>query len=329
MGNGDHSISVVVPVYNAGRRLESLVCRLRQSLTRRGVPYELILVDDDSADDTWRVLEQMHEAFSDELHIIRLARNYGQHNALLCGIRCARFALIVTMDDDLQHPPEEIGSLLNRLHDGLDVVYGTPQRAAHHWIRQAASRIGKHWIEEALGVPHATEISAFRVFRTRLRDAFASHVGPCTCIDALLQWGTTRIAAVAVRHERRVEGRSSYTLRKLMQHAMNMVISFNASPLRWLASIGMTATIGGLAFVTLLWQIGRDWPLLPAALVMAGVSLLTLQLFGLTIIAEYMRTLHGRISRQPSYCVAEQRRPSASPGHRRFDGHEIKLVCSA
>ena len=132
-----------------------------------------------------------------------MSRNYGQHNALLCGIRAARYAVIVTLDDDLQNPPEEIGKLFAVLDDGADVVYGTPTNEQHGFLRNQSSRITKLALQSAMGAETARNVSAFRVFRTRLRDAFATIAARYVSIDVLLTWGTTRFSHVPVRHDPR------------------------------------------------------------------------------------------------------------------------------
>src|SRR5262249_22574280 len=157
---------------------------------------------------------------------LNLMRNYGQHNALLAGIRIARGAVVVTMDDDLQHPPEEIPKLLAALDRGFDVVYGTPARMPHSLLRNASSWITKLVLEKAMGAETARRVSAFRAFRTELRRAFESYRSPFVSIDVLLTWGTRRFTAVEVEHRPRTVGRSHYTLRALITHALTVATGF-------------------------------------------------------------------------------------------------------
>src|SRR5205823_11646604 len=148
--------------------------RTRTALTTE---YEIVLVDDGSRDDSWeaiRALTQDHAS----VHGIKLMRNYGQHNALLCGIRAAKYEVIVTMDDDLQHPPEEIPRLLARLEEGFDVVYGAPEAEQNGLMRALASRITRLALRTAVGSEVAKNVSAFRIFRTQLREAFAGYHAP-------------------------------------------------------------------------------------------------------------------------------------------------------
>ena len=137
---------------------------------------------------------------------IELMRNYGQHNALLCGVRSAKHSVIVTINDDLQHPPEEIPAVLDRLAEGFDLVYGTPAEEKHGWTRDAASVTVKLALKQILGVEAAREVSAFRAFRTPLSEAFAAYGSPHVMIDVLLSWATVRCSSVKVRHEERQGG---------------------------------------------------------------------------------------------------------------------------
>src|SRR5206468_13023914 len=140
--------------------------------------------------------------------------------ALLCGIRAARHELIVTMDDDLQHPPEELPRLLARLQEGFDVVYGVPDKQQHGLWRNLASRFTKLALQKSMGAETARKVSAFRALRTSLRDGFADYRGQFVSIDVLLTWSTTRFTAVEVRHDPREIGASNYTYRKLFVHAL-------------------------------------------------------------------------------------------------------------
>ena len=144
-----------------------------------------------------------------------MSRNYGQHNALLGGIRAARYSVVVTLDDDLQNPPEEIGKLIALLDGGADVVYGTPADEQHGFLRDQP-RITKLALQSAMGAETARNVSAFRAFRTSSATPSRPIAGPYVSIDVLLTWGTTRFSHVPVRHEPRLVGASNYTFRKLV-----------------------------------------------------------------------------------------------------------------
>jgi undecaprenyl-phosphate 4-deoxy-4-formamido-L-arabinose transferase len=232
-------------------------------------------------------------------------RNFGQHNALLCGIRAARYDVIVTMDDDLQHPPEEIPRLLEQLEQGFDVVYGTPKAEQHGFLRALASRITRLALSMAIGWELAKNVSAFRVFRTRLRDAFAEYQSPFVSIDVLLTWATTRIGAITVGFEPRRSGTSTYTFRRLLRHALDMMTGFSTFPLQLASLIGFSCTLLGIAvflYVVVRYCLEGSVPGFPfLASIIAIFS--GAQLFALGVIGEYLARIHFRTMNRPIYIV--------------------------
>src|SRR2546426_85320 len=157
------SLSVIVPVYNSEAILPKLLERLEQVLTSLECEHEVVLVNDASSDQSWRVIQELC-ARHHRLTGINLMRNYGQHNALLCGIRAARWEIIITMDDDLQHPPEEIPKLLAKLREGFDVVYGFPEQQQHGLVRNVASELTKLALQNSMGTETARPLSSFCAF---------------------------------------------------------------------------------------------------------------------------------------------------------------------
>lgn len=311
-----HDVTVVIPVYNSQDSLPPLIKRLAAALPGFCAAYEVILVNDASRDNSWRVIEDL-AATHDWVHGINLMRNYGQHNALLCGIRSARYELVITMDDDLQHPPEKLPQLIEKLDEGHDVVYGTPEYEQHSFLRNLASQVTKLALQSAMGVDTARRVSALRVFRTKVRDAFVEFSGPYVSIDVLLTWGTTRFAAITVPHEARTIGVSNYTLRKLVTHALNMMTGFSVLPLQ-LASL-MGFALAAFSVLVLIWVIGRyliegtpvaGFPFLASIVgIFSGA-----QLLALGVIGEYLARMHFRIMDKPSYVVRETSDPGQHEG---------------
>ena len=230
-------ISVVVPIYNSAPSLSTLCSELSPVLAGLGRPYEIILVNDGSRDASWNALMECAATWP-HVRGINLMRNFGQHNALLCGIRTAHYATVVTIYDDLQHPPSEIPALLAKLGEWFDVVYGAPQRQQHGLWRDCASSVTKLALQGAMGAATARQVSAFRAFRTFLRSSFAAFDGPFPCIDVLLTWGTTLFAAIEVRHDPRRVGVSNYTFSKLILHTINMTTGFTTVPLQLASLVG-------------------------------------------------------------------------------------------
>jgi glycosyltransferase involved in cell wall biosynthesis len=302
-----NTLSIVIPVYNSEKILTDLVAQLAQVAPRLSEEYEVVLVNDGSRDGSWEVICQLCCDYS-WVRGIDLMRNYGQHNALLCGIRAAKHKVIITMDDDLQHPPEEIPNLLGKLAEGYDVVYGTPQKEEHGLWRPLASKMTKVALQSSMGAETARSVSAFRAFRTQVRDVFVDYQGPFVSIDVLLTWGTTRFTAVPVRHEPRHIGKSNYTLRKLVTHALNMTTGFSVLPLQMSSLIGFVFTLFGLG--VLVYVVGRyliEGGSVPGFSFLAStVAIFSgAQLFALGIIGEYLARVHFRLMEKPTYAIRE------------------------
>lgn len=302
---GLSGISVVVPVYNGEATLTELVARLETVLHGISARFETVLVNDGSRDHTWDLICKLSEQY-DWVRGINLMRNYGQHNALLCGIRAAAYDTIVTMDDDLQHPPEELPKLLHKLAEGYDVVYGQPEKEQHGFWRDAASRVTKLALQSVMGAEVARNVSAFRAFRAQVCDAFASYRSPFVSIDVLLSWGTTQFASVAVTHDPRRGGVSNYTFRKLLIHALNLITGFSVLPLQMASLMGFVLTLFGLGL--LVYIVGRylvQGSTVPGFSFLASiVSIFSgAQLFALGIIGEYLARVHFRTMDRPQYAV--------------------------
>jgi undecaprenyl-phosphate 4-deoxy-4-formamido-L-arabinose transferase len=299
-------VSVVVPVFNAEKTLWPLVEALAAIPELQ--PMELVLVNDASADRSWEVIRDLAAAHG-WIRGINLSRNFGQHNALLCGIRAASHDVIVTMDDDLQNPPEEVPRLLAKLAEGYDVVYGTPQKESHGLMRNAASRITKIALQSTMGAATARNVSAFRAFRTHLRMAFDKYSGPYVSIDVLLTWGTERFTAIPVVNRPRTVGTSNYTVRKLIVHAMNMMTGFSTVPLQIASVVGFALTLfGGLVLLYVLLRYLIQGTSMPGFPFLASIiSIFSgAQLFALGILGEYIARMHSRTMEKPSYAVRDQ-----------------------
>ena len=302
------TISIVVPVYRAEGALEELYQRLVAVAESEGLKFEILFVEDCGGDGSWELIQELANSDA-RVRGLRMSRNFGQHSALLCGIRAAKNDIVVTLDDDLQNPPEDIPKLLTKLTEGHDVVYGTPEGGQHGFYRNIASRITKLALQNAMGVENAGKTSAFRAFRTELRQAFSEYRNPSVNVDVLLSWGTTRFSSVTVRHEPRQDGSSGYTLYKLIAHAANMMTGFSTMPLQIASVMGFAfALLGGLV---LAWVVGRyfvqgspvqGFPFLASIIaIFSGV-----QLFSIGIIGEYLARAHFRMMERPPFVVSER-----------------------
>lgn len=301
------SLSIVVPVYNSEASLRPLVDRLESALPQVASAYELILVNDGSRDGSWALVQELARRHA-WIRGADLLRNYGQHNALLYGIRQARYSVVVTMDDDLQHPPEELGKLLAELNRGFDVVYGTPVKLTHGFVRNLASRTTKLVLQKSMGAETAGKVSAYRAMRTHVRDGFAAFRGQFVSLDVLLTWSTARFSAVEVRHDPRTIGTSNYTYKKLMTYAINMITGFSTLPLQIASILGLVLTVFGLGiltYVVVAYFTGRTTE--PGFTFLASIIAIFsgAQLFALGIMGEYLARMHFRMMDRPTYAVRE------------------------
>ena len=301
-------ISVVIPVYNSADTLEPLVDRLLKVFRDRVETCEILMVNDGSKDHCWQVIQDLASKHL-QVRGFNLMRNFGQHNALLAGIRHAKGEVIVTMDDDLQNPPEEIPKLLVELAEGHTVVYGTPNQEQHGKVRGNASTFVKIALRVGLGFKHASHTSSFRAFRTELRNAFTDFHAKHVSIDVLLTWATTDFSWVIVQHDQRWSGKSGYSLRKLFDHTMNMLTSFSALPLRIASFIGFFfMAFGVLVLIYALAVYLSGGGSVPGFTFLASIIAIFsgVQLFSLGIIGEYIGRIHQQALNQPCYIILEK-----------------------
>lgn len=299
------SVSAVVPVFNGEATLAHLVSRIAAVLAPRVPEFEIILVNDGSRDGSWPVITELSRQ-DDAVRGLDLMHNYGQHNALLAGIQQARCDVIVTLDDDLQHPPEEIPKLLACLEQGYDVVYGRPATRSHSAGRNLSSWLLKTMLKVVLGAEMAGHSSAFRAFRSILRRGFENFGGSYLSIDVLLSWGAARVTHVPVEHHSRAEGKSGYTLTKLMLLSFDMLTGYSTLPLRFASGLGLASAAAGIGmflYVAIRRLFQTNY--VPGfAFLASEIALFAgLQLFAIGVIGEYIARLHFRTMGKPPYVI--------------------------
>ena len=298
--------SVVIPVYRGEQTIVPLVERLAIELPKIAQKYEVILVNDASPDESWQKIEELAKRFPWVVGI-KLMRNYGQHNATLCGVRLARHEITITMDDDLQHQPEEINILLAKFNEGYDVVYGAPLKLPQDFWRNLMTKYTKDLLAWVMDVPSVKNVSAFRVFRTQLRDAFANFHSSKLTLDVLLSWGTTRFASVQVDIKSSV-GRSNYNFVSLFNYTLLILTGYSTAPLRLASWIGFLMTLFGIAiflYVVVIYFTEGSLPGFPflASIIslFSGAQLFTLGIFG-----EYLSRMFDRSMDRPTYVVQDK-----------------------
>lgn len=305
-GVPDAEISVVIPCYCSAQTLPLLVPRVHEALS--GVAnYEVILVVDGSPDDTYRVAEALHQASPEHVRTVLLRRNYGQHNALLAGILRASYSIVVTMDDDLQHRPEQILRLVAPLleSDAVDLVYGVAEEEEHGLMRSAASRVVKAGLALS-GVPSVRDVSAYRAFRAELREGFSHVADPYFSLDVVLSWATVSTVRVSCPMDERRIGSSAYTLRSLVRHSFNMITGYGTMPLKLVTWLGVFTSL--LGFGLFIFMIAKY---LWGEILVAGFTTLACMLailsgammMSIGIIGEYLGRLHFRSMNKPTFLV--------------------------
>jgi undecaprenyl-phosphate 4-deoxy-4-formamido-L-arabinose transferase len=300
------ALSIVIPVYNGARSIGELV----EALERLEVPggHEIILVNDGSPDDSPAVCRALLARARVAMTLITHARNYGEHSAVLSGLRAAKGAHVVTMDDDLQNPPDEVLRLLRHAQaSGADAIYTFYARKQHPSWRNLGSRFTNRVADWVLDKPKGLYLSSFRCMNSFLAKTVTEYEGPFPYVDGLILQATNSIGQFAVEHLPRAEGRSNYTFRRLVRLWLNMFVNFSVMPLRLSTLSGFALSLLGLFGFA--WVVGEalfsatptGWASLAAAvLLLSGVQLLILGLIG-----EYLGRLYLTVNRKPQAVVRE------------------------
>jgi undecaprenyl-phosphate 4-deoxy-4-formamido-L-arabinose transferase len=298
-------LSVIIPVYCSQATLPELIERLLAVLDDTGKSCEIVLVDDASTDDSWATICQWQQAHAERIVAVQLMRNCGQHNALMCGLRLARGRYVITMDDDLQNPPEEIPKLLGAIEAGrYDLVYGVPLQKQHASWRNLGSLLVSRFYRTIFA--SKVRLSSFRIIRRELVAAIASYELNYTFLDGLLAWNTQYIGQVPVEHRARSEGRSGYSLGKLLVLAINLFTNFSLLPLQLVSLLGFLTALGGFAlgaYYTYGHLSGRITVPGYASTITAVFVLGGIQLLALGVMGEYLGRLHMNVNCKPQYTL--------------------------
>jgi len=297
-------LSIVVPVYRGEELLIPLLEAMAETLPAIVERYEVILVNDGSPDGSWQVIQSLARKY-DWVRGIRFMRNYGQHNATLCGVRAARYSIVATMDQDLQHPPGELPIMLAKLEEGYDVVYGAPRKLPQGIWRNLMTAGIKRVLASVMGMPSLKNISAFRLFRTELRDAFVNFQSPTLILDVLLSWGTSRFTSVKV--DIKHASGSNYNFLTLAKTVLVILTGYSTRPLLLASWIGFVMTLFGLGvffYVVFVYFTAGSLPGFPflASIIalFSGAQLFTLGIFG-----EYLARIFDRSMDRPIYIIRE------------------------
>jgi len=236
-------LSIVIPVYNGAKTIHKLVVEVRKTLS--AYHPEIILVNDGSIDNSEQVCENIATTFPDVI-AISLRKNFGEHNAVMCGLNHVTGDYVAIIDDDFQNPPSEIIKLLDEARKGYDVVYSKYKSKKHNIFRNIGSRFNDSMATILLEKPRGLYLSSFKIISKSLIDEIIGYHGPFPYIDGLIFRSTGNISSVYVEHSKRNEGRSNYTFKKLVSLYLNMFINFSIKPLRFFIFMGILVFLTGL-----------------------------------------------------------------------------------
>ncbi|UYZ63056.1 glycosyltransferase family 2 protein [Hymenobacter weizhouensis] len=301
--------SVVVPVYLGQDTLRPLTAQLVEFFTTTGRTFEIIFVYDCGPDNSWQVIQELRAELGPELvRAVHLTRNFGQHNALLCGFGEARGRFIVTMDEDLQHRPADIEQLIRRQREGnFDVVYGRPGMLRHSRFRNVTSGAMRRLLRAGIPDLHP-DYSAFRLLKADTARSCLDMRNSYTFLDGYLTWVTTHVASAPVEHQPRAAGRSGYTVGKLVAYSVNIFVTFSNLPIRLLTFTSVAVfllTSSYSVYVLVRKLVYNDFLLgFPSLIISIGFGV-GLILLGLGIVGEYIHRINLKTTRRPNFVKRE------------------------
>jgi glycosyltransferase involved in cell wall biosynthesis len=296
--------SVVVPVYNGEKTILRLFERTNDFFHKIETTFEMIFVYDCGPDNSWDELNKIKNLYQEKVKIIKLSRNFGQHNAIICGIENASGDFIITMDEDLQHDPFDIQKLIDKQAEkDFDVVYGKYVEPKHSLIRNMGSLLLKKIISKGIPDIHP-DYSAFRLIKSDISKSLLNMRNSYTFLDGYISWVTTHCASCKVSHSERLGGVSSYTFQKLINHTINIFVTFSNYPLRLLVKTSFIIFIVNIFFTIYIINrklVYNDFALGYPSLIISigfGVALIILSL---GIIGEYIYRISLKTTRRPNY----------------------------
>jgi undecaprenyl-phosphate 4-deoxy-4-formamido-L-arabinose transferase len=307
-------ISVVIPVYNEESNLENLYQRLTKVLDALGKPYEIIFTNDGSRDNSEAVLNTLYQRRPEEIRVIHFNGNYGQHMAIMAGLERVHGEIIVTLDADLQNPPEEIPKLIQAIEKGHDVVGGCRQKRQDSWWRLFVSKLHNNlraWITPRIKM--TDEGCMLRAYRRRVVDLMVMSGEASTFIPALAISYASNPTEIPVTHAPRNAGKSNYSFYGLVRYNFDLVTGFSLVPLQILTLIGML--ISGLSTLFFTYTLVKhiitpggagDFTIFFAATYLLG----GLILMGIGIVGEYIGRIYQEVRRRPRFVVREILEPT-------------------
>jgi len=303
--------SIVIPVYNSEHTLEILCRRLQQTLSKITENYEVILVDDGSQDASWSVLARLHNS-DKRIKVIRFTKNFGQHHATICGFKYCGGKFVITMDDDLQHPPEEIPKLISEieLNPGLDLINGMPEKTKHPFFKSAGRVVMRGLSKIIFSNQENVNMSAFRIINSRLAKEISKSRTRAPAVGYMLLALTDKVKNIKVKFNKRVSGKSGYGIGQVIKLTLDNILNFSALPLRLVSVLGVgTAILSALLSIFYIIQFfsGRIGEAGWITLVLLILFFSGVILFSFGIVGEYLFRLIKEVNSFPRYFVIEKK----------------------
>jgi len=302
-------ISVVIPVFNEEENLEELGERLVRTLTAMNRAFEIIFVDDGSTDQSWQLLTQLHQQHPQTVRALQFHRNFGQHQAIFAGFQAARGQVVVTLDADLQNPPEEIPRLVAKIEEGYDTVGGWREHRHDSWFRKIPSHMVNYVMSRVTGVKLRDYGCMLRAYHREVVDSINQCQESSSFIPALANLFAHRVAEIPVGHAERERGKSKYSLIKLLRLNVDFMTGFSNFPIHVVGVMGAGIALLGLAFGAFLFlrrvflgpEVEGVFTLFAILFVFVGLNTL-----GLAIIGEYVGRMYREVRQRPRFVIRQE-----------------------
>lgn len=300
--------SIVIPIFNGELTIEKLVTEIISYFSKTKSSFQIILVFDWGKDNSWSKIELLRKRYPNTVKSIKLTRNFGQHNALIAGIKHSEGNFIITMDEDLQHNPSDIEKLIKKQKENdYDLIYGKYTELKHSFFRNITSKTLKKLLKISIPELHS-DYSAFRLIKKSVAKETIRMNNSYTFLDGYLSWITTNVESTMVIHNNRIDGESSYTLKKLINHSINIFVTFSNFPIRLLTFSSILILI--LSSLFSIYLIVRK--IIFDDFIDGYVSFMVvlgfgfgLVLFSLGIIGEYIYRINLKTTKRPNFIVKE------------------------
>jgi len=307
-------ISVVIPVFNEEDNLRELGERLIRTLSAMGRPYEIIFVDDGSTDGSWQLLTDLNERYPQYIRALQFHRNFGQHQAIFAGFQAARGRVMVTLDADLQNPPEEIPRLVAKLEEGYDTVGGWRENRRDSLFRRLPSQLVNHVMSRVTGVKLRDYGCMLRAYRREVVDSINQCQESSSFIPALANLFAQRVAEIPVGHAERERGASKYGIIKLLRLNFDLMTGFSNLPIHLVGFMGVSIALLGLLFGFLLLirrifvgpEVEGVFTLFAILFVFVGLNTL-----GLALIGEYVGRIYREVRGRPRFVIRQTLGPES------------------